>query len=383
MNILIITATYPPSVNGVAVSTMRTVSQLRRLGHTVTIIGPDHKDNPDPDYIAFQTIRNMPFVPRDYPVIVPTLSASQMKRLQKQKWDIIHVHHHKPVGSLALSLGELIHAPVVFTYHTQYDQYLETHAGWLPTSIKKWLYYITVKDLCLRVNGVIATTKWLQRALEKKFPRQHIYYASTAGLASTFYVSETKNTLRHKHSTPLNIPIFLVVSRLAKEKNISYILSAFFLWAKKHENGMLLIVGDGLYKSHLEGLSQKSQYASRIRFLGNIPNNQLSAWYSMSDVFLYSSITDTIGINILEAMSARLPVVAINHITSREVLRTGHNGILATRGIKGFADAMEQTLRDMKKLSSGGSETAKEYFIQKTTDDLLCIYKDVIARFHS
>jgi len=383
MNILIITATYPPSVNGVAVSTMRTVSELRRLGHAVVIIGPDHKDNPDPDYIAFQTIRNVPFVPRDYPVIMPSLSQSQMNLLKKRRWDIIHVHHYKPVGSFALSLGEVVHAPVVFTYHTQYDQYLETHARWIPTSIKKWLYHITVKDLCLRVHGVIATTQWLQHTLQKKFPHQNIYYASTAGLVSPFYVSGMKSTARHKYSIPPNVPVFLVVSRLAKEKNIPYILSAFSVWAKKHDKGMLLLAGDGLYKNHLEGLVQRSKNRSRVHFLGNIPNDQLFTWYSMADVFLYSSITDTIGINILEAMSARLPVVARNHITSREVVSTGYNGILANRGIKGFTYAMEEALRKKEKLSSGASKTAKEYLIQNTTNDLISIYNDIIARFYS
>jgi 1,2-diacylglycerol 3-alpha-glucosyltransferase len=381
MNILVVTATYPPSANGVAVSTMRTVTELRRLGHTVAVIGPDHGKKSDTDYMALQTIRNIPFLPRDYPVIVPSLTLYQMHTMQKRSWDIIHVHHPKPLGTLALSIGLSLNAPVVFTYHTQHDLNLETHFGWLSAGIKKWIYHIVVKNLCFRVNGVIATTRWLQVSLQKKFPHQKIYHASTAGLESLFYVKDEKSILRKKHAIPSDSPVFLVVSRLSKEKNIPYILSAFSQWAKRHDKGILVLVGDGLYKEHLMKLVRKNRFKSRMIFIGNILNDQLADWYSMSDIFLYSSTTDTIGINILEAMSARLPVVARNHITSREVIRTGYNGILAGRGIAGYVKAMDAALKERKKLSYGARETAKQYMIKNTTKDLIRIYEDVITRF--
>jgi 1,2-diacylglycerol 3-alpha-glucosyltransferase len=381
MNILVVTATYPPSSNGVAVSTLRTVSELRKLGHSVVVIGPDHGEKIDTEYIALQTIHNIPFVPRDYPVIVPSLSPFQIRAIYKRSWDIIHVHHPKPLGLFALSLGELVHTPVVFTYHSQHDLNIEIYAGWLPVEIKKLLYSITVKDLCNRVNGVIATTHWLQKSLIKKFPHQRIYYASTAGLESPFYRNGNKTELRRKHNIPLNKFQFLVVSRLAKEKNIPYILSAFSVWAKRHDNGMLIIIGDGLYKGHLERFVQRCPFKSRIIFIGNIPNDKLSDWYNMSDIFLYSSISDTIGINILEAMSARLPVVARNHITSREIIRSGYNGILAENKITGFVRAMEVAIIEKKRLSHGAYETANHYMIKNTTKDLVHIYEDVIKRF--
>ena len=65
MNILVITATYPPSVNGVAISTQRTVLALKKRGHTVFVLGPGE----------FLTLHNVPFAPKDYPIIFPFLFA--------------------------------------------------------------------------------------------------------------------------------------------------------------------------------------------------------------------------------------------------------------------------------------------------------------------
>jgi len=375
-----ITATYPPSANGVAVSTLRTVRELRRVGHHVGILGPK-TSIVDPDYIAFQTIRHMPFVPADYPVIVPLLTPQLIKKLEKISWDVIHVHHHKPVGSIALALGKLFHIPVVFTYHTQYDRYIETHAGWIPSIVKKWLYRIAVRNLCVHVNGVIATTRWLREVLQRKLPRQNVYYASTAGLESPFAVSVKKQSLRQKYKIPVNGSVFITVSRLSKEKSISFLIKAFSLWARRHMTGTLIIVGDGPYRGRLEYVVHKKHLEARIQFTGKIPNADLGEWYCLANVFLYCSLTDTIGINIIEAMSARLPVVARNHITTREVIRNGFNGILAGKGIKRFVSAMDEAMQKRTVLSRGAFEKSKEYMIGKTTTDLVDVYRDVIRRY--
>ena len=80
-------------------------------------------------------------------------------------------------------------------------------------------------------------------------------------------------------------------------------------------------------------------------------------------------------------MSARLPVVARNHITTREVIRNGFNGILAGKGIKRFVSAMDEAMQKRTVLSRGAFEKSKEYMIGKTTTDLVDVYRDVIRRY--
>ncbi len=377
MNILIITATYPPSANGVAISTKRTVTALRALGHRVVVIGPRVQANDrDSDYISFSTIRIPFFGLADYPVIIPRSGASFIRELPKISWDVIHVHHPFFVGKLALFLGRSLYVPVFFTYHTQYDAYLN-HLPLLPRSLKNYLYRKNVLELLSELDGIIATTKWLQHDLITKTGRQDIYYASTAGLPRSFLVKISDAQLRLQFGLPERGPIFLSVSRLSPEKKVDILLRAFLQWAKSHPQGLLVIIGDGSYRKKLERMAGQHSEGRRVRFVGKIPNEQLAPWYSVATIFLYSSVTDTIGINIIEAMSAGVPVVAPDHYTTREIIRSDYNGILASQKASAIALAMSGAMAKRTLLTKGAKKTAHAYDVRISVKELIAVYETV------
>lgn len=382
MNILVITATYPPSANGVAVSTKRTVSALRTLGHRVVVIGPRHPHgNIDDDYVALPTAWIPVFGLRDYPIPLPQSLPIVLRRVPRLRWDIVHVHHPIIAGPYAQTIARALHVPVVFTYHTQYDVAME-HIALLPSWITRWYYERTIVETLKKFSGIIATTKWLQEALEKKIPDVPIYYVSTAGLPKPFRVDATKQELRSRLGIRRRGPIFLSVSRLSPEKRTDILIAGFLAWAAKHPEGDLVIVGDGGHRAHLEHIVAKSTFAHRVQFIGKIPNEQLPSWYSAADIFLYSSITDTIGINILEAMSAGLPVVAPDHKTSREVIVDGKNGRLYKGPPARMAQAIHSALRIQKRLSAGALVTSRLYALSRTTKSLCRVYESIRQQYH-
>ncbi|OGG13812.1 hypothetical protein A2875_00945 [Candidatus Gottesmanbacteria bacterium RIFCSPHIGHO2_01_FULL_46_14] len=367
MNILVITATYPPSVNGVAISTQRTVLALKKRGHTVFVLGPGE----------FLTLHNVPFAPKDYPIIFPFLLSSIKERLARTSWDIIHVHHPSVIGSLAVSLGKRLGVPVVFTYHTQYDRYIDTYAPFLPKALRRSIY-IGALAFCREVQAIIAPTHWLEGQLRERFPEVPVYYVSTAGLPKIFALKTPKSALRRQLGLPENLSIFLTVSRLSKEKNLAFLIGSFAIWSKRNRSGLLVIVGDGSERSSLRKLAVSHSMDKSIRFVGKIPNQDLATWYSASDVFLYSSTTDTIGVNIIEAMSAGLPVVSIDDTTTREVIRSKVNGILVPPKEEAFAKAMALALEQKKRLASESRDTAGAYMLEATTQALERVYRTII-----
>jgi 1,2-diacylglycerol 3-alpha-glucosyltransferase len=375
MNILIVTATYPPSANGVAISTKRSVEALRSLGHRVVVIGPNFPNSEkDLDYISFFTVKIPFFGLVDYPIVIPASSVSFARKLPKITWDVIHVHHPFFVGEFAVSLGVVLQTPVLFTYHTQYDAYLN-HLTLLPEYVKKYLYKKNVLDFLNKLDGIIATTKWLQKDLMVKSGRQDVYYISTAGLPRSFVVQKSDAHLRAELGLPHKGPIFLSVSRLSPEKKTDILLRAFLVWAKTHPHGILIIIGDGSYRQTLESISRQHPQGKRILFVGKVPNEQLAPWYTVATVFLYSSVTDTIGINIIESMSAGVPVVAPDHYTTREIIQNHYNGILASR--KSIAEQMSVALKKRLLLSSGAKKTADRYDGTVLTKKLLLVYEKV------
>lgn len=379
MNILTITATYPPSANGVAISTKRSVSALRSLGHRVVVVGPAHLSKPEDDYLELPTV-STPFLGlADYPIPLPQPLPVFLRRLHNISWDIIHVHHPSIMGNFALALGNYLRTPVIFTYHTQYDQYLD-HLTFFSKNVSRFLYNIGIKRQLKRFDGIIATTHWLQRQLEKEVDVP-VMYASTAGLEKPFYVKQSNRSLRSTLGLPAHGPIFLSVSRLSKEKKTNILLRGFLRWAEVHAGGILVIIGDGNYRKQLETIARSHKQGSRVRFVGKKPNESLPPWYSVSTAFLYSSTTDTIGINILEAMSAGIPIVAPDHKTTREIVRSHYNGILYRGGPAMMAEALEKVMAFRKKLSQGARTTSTQYSIENTTQQLLVAYEKTISAF--
>ncbi len=385
MNILVITATYPPSANGVAVSTKRTVTALRKLGHRVVVYGPKRSGIPEEqDYIAAPTIRIPLLGISDYPIAIPHPVAVLCALLPDIRWDIIHVHHPVIAGPFAVRMGKKLGVPVVFTYHTRYDQYIEHFLG-APLYFRRWLYRWLYEGGLVSIirsfDGVIATTRWLKTMLTKTIPGLRVYYASTAGLTKSFFVRRSKQTLRRTLGLSEAEPVFLSVSRLSKEKRTDILLRGFLHWADTHDQGILVMVGDGGNRSYLESLSRASVHHARVRFVGKILNDDLPQWYSCADIFLYSSITDTIGINILEAMSAGLPVVAPDHLTTREIIVPGANGQLYKGNESGMAKAIDTALRYRNRLARGAFHTAKGYDVMITIRQLLGIYETLIRQY--
>lgn len=387
MNILVITATYPPSANGVAVSTKRTVQALRNLGHRVFVYGPKlEAKRTDTEYMSAPTMRIPLFGLADYPIALPHSLGRMLRLLPKRRWDVIHVHHPVIAGPFAVRLGRMLHVPVVFTYHTRYDQYFDHLVG-LPVSwrtfLHRWLYKGVLVSSLRRFNGVIATTRWLRTFLQKTIPDFPIYYATTAGLSHPFLLPGAKSSLRKQLGITVSGPLLLCVSRLSVEKRTVTLLRGFLYWAATHAKGTLVIVGDGGNRANLEALCRQSPHGSRVIFVGKILNEHLPIWYSSADLFLYSSITDTIGINILEAMSAGVPVVAPNHETTREVIVSGYNGILCAHNDSSMSKAIDAALKIRAKLSRGAKETARQYHIDTTIKQLVRVYEDIIRTYKS
>lgn len=384
MNILVITATYPPSANGVAVSTKRMVTALRKSGHRVVVYGPKRLGVSEPDYIAAPTIRIPLLGISDYPIAIPHPVDVLCAKLPDIRWDIIHVHHPVIAGPFAVRMGKKLGVPVVFTYHTRYDQYIEHFLG-VPLYFRRWLYRWLYEGWVVHIlrsfDGVIATTRWLKTMLSRNIPGLRVQYASTAGLTKSFLVRRSKASLRRALGLPEAGPVFLSVSRLSKEKRTDILLHGFLHWADTHPQGILVMVGDGGNRQFLESVTRASVHHARVRFVGKIPNDNLPQWYSSADLFLYSSITDTVGINILEAMSAGLPVVAPDHLTTREIIVPGVNGQLYKGNAFRMANAIDVALRNRRTLEKGARNTAKAYDIRITIRKLLDIYETLIRQY--
>lgn len=136
--------------------------------------------------------------------------------------------------------------------------------------------------------------------------------------------------VREKYNIPEDSFTFLVVGRLIKDKAIQYAIDALSLLDNK--NTFLLIVGDGPERSFLENLTKHLNINNRVVFTGKIKTH-IENFYFASDCFLMTSVKETFGQTILEALASGLPVIGwksggvISTATS-EIIKNDINGYL-------------------------------------------------------
>jgi glycosyltransferase involved in cell wall biosynthesis len=236
-----------------------------------------------------------------------------------------------------------------------------------------------VTSFANRCDAVIATTKTFEKELKKRY-KSPVYYNSTAGLTKTMKLNENKKVVRKRLNLPADKTILLNVSRQAVEKNLELLIETYAKLNKSKYH--LVLVGSGPHTKNLKNFAKKLKIYKSITFPGRKLQEELPEFYSASDIFLYSSNTDTIGINILEAMSAGLPVIAVKDPSTAEVVKHNKNGFLVQAQTLDFVKSINK-LNNSKKgyqiMATNAIKTAEKFKVEGTTTGLVSIYKKIVS----
>ena len=153
MNVVMMTNTFTPFVGGVSRSVAYFTQELREMGHRVIIVAPAFDDMPEveEDVIRIPAIQH--FNGSDFSVVLP-IPGFLLAKLENVKPDIVHAHHPHLLGGAAVRLAGAFECPLVFTYHTMYEQYLH----YVPAHAKKLRQFVTnlVTGYCNLCDFIIA-----------------------------------------------------------------------------------------------------------------------------------------------------------------------------------------------------------------------------------
>lgn len=376
MFIVQVTATFSPSINGVAITVEKIKEELKKKGHEVTIVAPNNfKINKiEKEVIRYPSLFNP--VSKDYPFpLYPNLTKIT-KILGNKKPDIIHIHTPFYIGHFAKKLALYYKIPLVFTYHTRYDEYAQNYIKLLPSQIKKKLVQKSVDNFCKKVDLIISPSASIKKELLAKIPNLNIT-TIPSGLSEIPKINLSKKETRNKLGLPEDKKILLVVCRLAKEKNISLLIKSI---KKLNNDYMLIIVGGGNYENQLKKIAIKEQVIDKIIFVGSIEHNKLGIYYQTADIFIYASTTETQGLIFLEALSFGLPIVAVDCEASMEWV-TPDVGILAHNNPKDFSakiKAIEKS--DKNEMSKKAKIVATKFLGLDMIEKILIEYNKLISK---
>ncbi|GFP42455.1 1,2-diacylglycerol 3-alpha-glucosyltransferase [Candidatus Hakubella thermalkaliphila] len=342
MKIGMFTDTYSPQINGVVTSIISFENELMRQGHEVHIFAPrfpGYKD--DGNHIHRFPSVDIFFI-EGYRLAIPTLWEI-MATIRKLKLDIVHSHDPFPLGLVALRVSRAESIPLVHTYHTLYEEYLH----YLPRIIrlrKKRVERIS-RIYCDRCDLVLSPSERIRELLIKYGVGSRIEVLPTGVDLHEFesLLPGEEEEAQEKKNKDIRL---IYVGRVAKEKNIEFLFDVMDKVRSRVPRVVLRVVGGGPELPHLKRVCQESELADIVSFSGFVDRKGVVKELRQSDIFVFSSLTETQGLAILEAMATGLPVVAVDAMGASQLIEHGREGFLTGLDVDQFVDHVLKLIRN-------------------------------------
>lgn len=378
MRILMMSNTYTPVIGGIEASIQSFTKQLRKQGHEVMIVAPTFEgmDKNEQGVIRIPAIQN--FLKEDVSLTlpVPIFLSHFMKEFQP---DVIHSHQFFWVGDMALRLARQYHIPLVYTHHIMLNEY----ADFLPLhneGVKRFVIKLATGYANLS-DCVIAPSQSILDVLREAGVTQSIQVIPT-GVDVNRFKNGDGLAVRRKYNIPEDAFVIGCVCRLVPEKNLEFLAKAAGLFLKKNHGAHCLIVGEGSSKDAIKNIFDENGVQGRLHCTGALEDMELVNAYHAMDVFIFSSHSETQGIVLIEAMASGTPVAALDAPAIWELIKDRKNGrLISLEDENDFVKAVswftQLNKKDWKKIKQNASTTAEEFSIERSTDRLLDIYKNL------
>ena len=338
----IVTETYPPEINGVALTLANLVKGLLAQGHRVSVVHPRQRKQRKPNGFEFAccsediAVRGLP---------LPGYDGLQFGmfsgRLLRQTWTrhppvAVYVATEGPLGWSAVRAARQLNIPCISGFHTNFHQYCKHYGlGWLQPTALRYL-----RRFHNQTESTLVSNEDLRVRLQSAgFNNVSIL---ERGVDSELFTPRRRSTeLRQRWGLSDDDLALIYVGRIAAEKNLALALEAYRATRKISDRIKFVIVGDGPFRPALQ-----SEHTDVI-FAGMQTGEQLAMHYASADMFLFASETETFGNVTLEAMASGLAVIAYNYAGAKLHIANGESGVLVRFGdAKGFVDLACELVRE-------------------------------------
>jgi len=372
LDIAFVTETYPPEVNGVAMTVGRLVGGLRERGHRVSVVRPRQgRDDSDSEHELALSGLPLP----GYPGLRFGLPAGRRlaRHWLQRRPDFVHVVTEGPLGWSAVNTARRLGIPVTSGFHTNFDRYSAHYGvGWMRPAVAAYL-----RSLHRRTLATMVPTA----ALAGELAGSGIAGVRVVGrgVDTTLYdPARRSHALRSSWGASGQAPVCLYVGRLAPEKNLVLVRKTFKAIQAHHPAACMVWVGDGPSAKQLASEDREHHFAG-LRL-----GEDLAAHYASADLFLFPSLTETYGNVVPEAMASGLPVLAFRSAAAAELIRDRVDGLAVLPGDENayVAGALELAL-SMDGLAILG-RSAREAMLPRNwgcvVDSFEAVASEVLAR---
>lgn len=327
MHYALVTETWPPEVNGVALTVRSLQRGLQRRGHRVSVVRPAQERGQAAGQDEL-LVRGGP-LPRYPGLRFGLVSACRLQQAWKRdRPDAIYIATEGPLGWSALRAARRLSIPVASAVHTRFDLYMRDYGlALLEPVALRWM-----RRFHNRADVTLAPTRELEQFLEESGFERTKRLARAVDTAR-FDPQLRDPALRAEWGADPEEVVAIHVGRIAAEKNLALAVGAFRELQQHRPQARMVWVGDGPQRAALE------RHNPDFIFCGVKRGEDLARHFASADMFLFPSLSETFGNVTLESMASSLATVAFDYGAAREHLVDGMHGACVTDE-KGFIDAV-------------------------------------------
>ena len=321
VHIALVTETFPPEINGVAMTYGVLVRELTRLGHEVTVYRPAIPGERGETAFQQELLHGVPLP--GYPQLRMGLpAAGRLRRLWRvARPDVVHVATEGLLGISAIRAAVALGIPVTSGFHTNFHLYAR-HYGLelVQPLVMAWLRWVHNRT----ARTFVPTVELMGQLECEGF--QNLALFSRGVDAGQFHPSHRSEELRRGWGAGPEDCVVLHVGRLAPEKNYPLLLEIYARMRAVHRGCRFVIVGEGPLQERLE------QESSGCVLVGAVPHGSIGRYYASADVYIHASRSETFGNVVLEALASGLAFAGFDYAAAGECVRHRQNGLLAPKG---------------------------------------------------
>jgi len=339
LRVALVTETFAPEINGVAMTLGHLVRGLSLRGHAVQLIRPrqTRTDVPMSANGLTEVLAVGVPIPNYGGLKFGLPMGKRLERLwREQRPDVVHIATEGPLGWSALAVARRLKLPVTSSFHTNFHSY-SGHYGLslLKTPIEAYLRKVHNDTLAT----LVPTRTLVGQLTDRGF--RNVRLMSRGVSTDLFHPSLRNNALRSAWGVGDDDVVVCHVGRLAKEKNIHLVLSSFAAIKARCPSATLVLVGDGPLREQVQ------RDCPEAIFAGMQTGESLAEHYASADLFLFPSLTDTFGNVVPEALASGLCVVSFNQAAAAELIQDGYNGrTVASGDVSSFVQAATNLASD-------------------------------------
>lgn len=378
-----VTDVFFPRVNGVSTSIATFRRELVAQGHRVTLVAPGYgAEYPDDEDIVRIPGRRVPTDPEDRLMHWRRLREG-LDDLRDIPFDAVHVQTPFLAHYAGTRFARRIGVPCVETYHTFFEESFHHYMRFLPAAITRRLARAVTQRQSRAVDRLIVPSGAMRERLDAYGVETPARILPTGLTARDFDVPDPTGFVLRR-GLEVERPTIVHVGRIAREKNIGFLIDVLHRVRQRIPNVLLVVAGEGPALESVRRRVADLGLTGNVRFLGYLSRDgELQACYACGDVFVFASRTETQGLVVLEAMAAGTPVVSTAVMGTRDTVAAGRGALVAADDIDDFSDKVVRVLWDeslRRRLGDEGRQFAAEWKAERFAAELAGVYEELARR---